>query len=70
MNKRDALKLKPGDLVVFGAHVQSAKCIFRRLARVEFVTPRGGVRLRCTDEAGNVTGTPEWIPYHLLICKT
>lgn len=60
MNKRDALRLKPGDRIGFG-HSMWAADIDRagsyEVATVVHVTPRGGIKVR-------LGGRERWVPYH------
>lgn len=61
MNKRDALRLKAGDTLVFGHSQRTAECAREssfRNGTVLFVTPKGGIRIR------NDRGVEEWVPYH------
>jgi hypothetical protein len=57
MNKRDALRLRPGDRVIFGDSMWSAKVSGWLSGEVVFVTPKGGVKLVCG-------GREQWVPYH------
>jgi hypothetical protein len=58
MNKNDALKLRPGEWIMFGDSMWSAKVRTWRRGTVITVTPRGGLRVRV--EGGNM----EWVHYH------
>jgi hypothetical protein len=59
MNKRDALKLKPGDRIIYGDHWQGQRVQRYRHGQVRFVTQRGGIKL--TDG--------RWVPYHFVVRK-
>lgn len=65
MNLRDALKLKPGDEIMFGDSMWSAKVDAAgtwRHGHVVHVTPRGGVHVRVGEHL-------EWIPYNWIYGK-
>jgi len=80
MNKRDALKLKQGDLIAWGDSMRSAEVdggAGWRYGIVMAVTPKGGIRVRPVDfhhhhDAFPPRGqrerlntySPEWVPYH------
>ena len=61
MNKRDALRLEPGDWIAFGHSMWSAEVdrngLWRR-GRVIHVTPQGGIKVMTED------GRLQWVPYH------
>ena len=50
MNKRDALRLRPGDRVLYGNATQTQRSTITRTGEVRFVTARGGIRV--ADEKG------------------
>jgi len=59
MNKRDAIKLRPGDIVLYGPSMWSEQCIGRtREGTVKHVTPKGGILVV------DVNGYEHWVPYH------
>lgn len=63
MHKRDALKLKEGDLITFGNSMWSAEVDREdgwREGTVLYVTPKGGIRVRVTS------GREDWVPYHFV----
>ena len=62
MNKRDALKLKPGAWVLFGEKRTMANDI--RPGKVLHVTPKGGIRLEI-----NASGNTDWVPYSNVYSK-
>ena len=78
MKKRDALRLKPGDSIVFGDHRLSAKWFQTWLGEVLHVTPQGKIKVRVEegpktvggwyDWSGPGTGADagkvRWVPYH------
>lgn len=64
MNKRDALRLKRGDVVRYGNSMWTRHIEKASEARVLFVTQNGGVRA-----FDNNTHTMVWIPYHFIIRK-
>jgi hypothetical protein len=59
MQKRDALRLKPGDWVIYGDSQWSRHVHRWRIGRVQHVTPRGGIKLS--------DGT--WVGYHHVFRK-
>ena len=60
MKKSDALKLRRGDLILFGDRMHTAKCNYTIEGEVLCVSPRGGIRIR-TDGGGE-----QWTSYHLV----
>lgn len=70
MNKRDALRLKPGDLIVY--EVPSAKVWDRYGGEAEVltVTPNGGILVKdfhYDEEGGRRIGPKHWVPYHHIV---
>lgn len=63
VSKRDALRLKPGDFVVFGDKQRTLLCTWVSEGHVVHVTPRGGVKVRTRE------GAVRWVPYHHIIGK-
>jgi hypothetical protein len=74
MRKADALRLKPGDFVVFGDHGRVAKWTWKGCGRVERVTPGGGVLVTIIEGVadgktwegrgtGAGVGERRWVPY-------
>lgn len=61
MNKREALKLKPGIHVRCGNSAMTAKVTHWHIARVQHVTPKGGVLVWSRD------GGERWVPYHHIL---
>jgi hypothetical protein len=61
MNKRDALRLEPGQRVIYGNSMWTVKIDKAREGEVLFVTRNGGIRVR------NQFGDTEWVPYHHVI---
>jgi hypothetical protein len=77
MKKAKVLRLKPGQVITFGDHTYTACCTRVWQGEVLHVTPRGGIRVKVTDEkpwygpaeyarryGGNET---RWVPYHHII---
>ncbi len=68
MRKAQAVRMKPGTLIVFDDR-QKVRTFCEHLGRVEHVTPRGGVLVTPVAErfADNITvepiGPAEWLPY-------
>ncbi len=63
VEKREALKLRPGDRIIFGDSMWSRDLDHRwRKGTVLFVTTRGGIRVR--TKSGE-----EWVPYHYVIAR-
>lgn len=58
MNKRDALRLKPGQLIAWADSMWTAKSKVYDEGTVLSVTPKGGIKVR------NSSGRTEWVPYH------
>lgn len=80
MNKRDALRLKPGDNILFSdvptRRMNDATNWF--FGEVLHITPKGGVRVRITESrdgcwngpgTGASAGKVRWIPYHHVFSK-
>jgi hypothetical protein len=71
MNKRDALRLKPGDIIMFGNSMWSEKVYSGagpRWGQVLQVTPKGGIRVELLKDYSNApTGVLLWVPYHHVI---
>jgi hypothetical protein len=62
MNKRDVLRLKPGQRLVYGDSMWTSEMRGKsRQGEVLHVTPRGGIRVL------NQFGFEEWVPYHFAI---
>jgi hypothetical protein len=75
MNRRDALRLAPGDVICFGCDSRSVNPSY--LGRVKHVTAKGGILVdrlavsarnyvRGTD-AARVSAGEEWLPYSRVI---
>ena len=58
MNKRDALRLQPGQFVSWGDSMWTEKMKRQHEGVVMQVTPGGGVRVRVEG------GASQWVPYH------
>lgn len=63
MNKRDALRLKRGDRILFGNSMWSRNVDKWESGTVLFVTKNGGVRVACSG------GIITWVPYHFIFRK-
>jgi hypothetical protein len=50
MKKANALRLKPGQVITFGDHTYTARCTRVWQGEVLHVTPRGGIKVKVTDE--------------------
>jgi hypothetical protein len=50
MKKAEALCLKPGQVITFGDHAYTARCTRVWQGEVLHVTPRGGIKVKVTDE--------------------
>ena len=61
MDKRSALKLNPGQRIIYGDSMWTVEIRKAREGEVLFVTERGGIRV-C-----NQFGDEEWVPYHHII---
>lgn len=60
MQKRDALRLEPGEKIRFGDSMWSEQCDRNgswREGVVVHVTPNGGIKVR-------TSGGEQWVPYH------
>lgn len=75
MRKRDALRLKPGDVVGYANHMVTEKATAWGEGRVLHVTPKGGIRVEPLSSK-NFThdwrtergvAAPRWVPYHHII---
>jgi hypothetical protein len=77
MKKAKALRLKPGQIITFGDQTYTALCTRVWQGEVLQVTPRGGVKVKVTDEKPRY-GRAEyacrygdnevrWVPYHHII---
>ena len=71
MNKRDALRLRPGSCILYGNHMRSFDCIrgsgFHH-GRVLHVTPAGGIKIEMLHPNGVTSyGTTAWVPYHHVV---
>ena len=62
MQLAKALKLKEGEHIAYGDHVQGQHCSFSREGKVLHVTPNGGIKVRRVVE-GKVTSTIDWVCY-------
>jgi hypothetical protein len=72
MNKRDALRLKPGDLILYGSYQSFQRCIrtdgFHH-GEVIYVTPNGGIKVEMLHPDGvTPKGANAWVPYNH-VCK-
>jgi uncharacterized protein YifE (UPF0438 family) len=70
MNKRDALRLRPGDHVLFGPSARVAESLGSiEEGEVERVTENGGILVRVMRGHGvaRTYDPPTWIPYHHVI---
>jgi len=70
MTKKDALRLRPGDRVVFGPSAQVAKCIgLTEEGEVQHVTKKGGllVSVMRGHEPARTYDEPKWIRYSHVI---
>lgn len=71
MNKRDALRLRRGDTIVYGNSKWTEKVTWQR-GRVLHVTGNGGIRVRPVGyvDSGDTSvdhkdaRSPVWVPYH------
>jgi hypothetical protein len=61
MDLRSALRLKPGDKVLFGPHRRLKDCWWQMWGEVVHVTENGGIKV--VDEFG----LESWIPYSNVI---
>lgn len=61
MQKRDSLKSKTGDGIIYGYAQQTQHCHERLYGKVLHVTKAGGIKVR------NARGQDEWVPYHHVI---
>jgi hypothetical protein len=64
MNKRDALRLQPGQTICYGNSMWTAECTLRRKAEVIHVTPNGGIKVRDLNPNDTPTDRVHWVPYH------
>jgi hypothetical protein len=64
VSKRVALKLKPGDRIIYGERKTLAKHLEE--GRVIHVTPKGGVKIEMVTRSGRMTGVTMWVPYHFI----
>jgi hypothetical protein len=70
MTKRDALKLRHGDVICYGDNPLTAKHNTFRWGRVLHVTPKGGIRVACYGAGDDAPPSMErsigfdWVPYH------
>lgn len=77
MNKRKALRLKPGAHVMCADHNDVSKARYRWVGDVVRVTENGGILVRITEGkrvggsqdwcgpgTGPDVGTEKWFPYH------
>ena len=73
MNKRDALRLRPGDHTLYGEHTRMDACIRGsgfHAGRVIHVTPNGGIKVEMLHPNGITSyGRTEWVPYHHVLRK-
>jgi len=73
MNKRDALKLKRGDRIFFGASMQTAGLSGDERAGVRHVTPKGRIQIledRASLHIGfHVTSVDQWTSQDFEILK-
>lgn len=78
MNKRDALRLKPGDEISFCDHHHTAQASQWWTGEVLHVTSKGGIKVRVTEGradgwrgpgTGPDVGTERWVPYHHVVGK-
>lgn len=79
MNRREALRLKAGDKILFGEGPSSYKTDRWWTGEVLFVTPRGGIRVRVIEGrspggwdgpgTGPGVGTERWVAYHHIHSK-
>ena len=72
MNKRDALKLGPGDEIAWGDKMWSAQTRIMRTGTVVRVTPAGGILVRdvyrCQRDGPPMAEPREvWVPYHHVV---
>jgi hypothetical protein len=67
MNLRDALRLQPGDQVLYGNTMWTQKSARHHVGVVRFVTARGGIRVDIMNEDGIKHGSQEWVPYHHVV---
>lgn len=58
MDKSSALKLKPGERIVFGNSMWPSKVRTWQSGSVMHVTPNGGIRVKVDH------GPLVWVPYH------
>jgi hypothetical protein len=76
MRKADALRLRPGDKVLWG-HSSRVEDVVRAGSaahgRVVRVTPRGGVQVQEVDRkewhGPQTDGPVYWVPYHHIISR-
>lgn len=60
MHKREALKLKRGDIIAYGDSMWTRDCDGRwQTGTVEMVTPKGGIKLQ----------SGSWVPYHHVLMR-
>lgn len=59
MDKRSALKLAPGDWIIYGDAGRGQHVSRYLRGEVAYVTPRGGIKLT----------TGGWVPYHHVLSK-
>lgn len=65
MNKRDALRLTPGTIIVFGNSQFTSKCTYFKEGIVKHVTPRGGILVDVIKHRGDRQPLYEkWVPYN------
>jgi hypothetical protein len=79
MRKAEALRLKPGDRIVWGHSkwtIENVRAGSHRSGIVLHVTANGGVRVRELDSkrphdwSGDKPNGPEyWIGYHHIVCR-
>jgi hypothetical protein len=67
MDKREALKLQPGDVIMFDDGPRDA--LGWSKGEVLHVTPNGGIKVSLIGRRGNCDdnkpiGGVEWVPYH------
>jgi hypothetical protein len=72
MNKRDALRLRPGDQVLFGLSSRTSECAERFEGEVQHVTENGGIVVCIIYGHGpsRTYGERQCIPYHHVIRVT
>jgi hypothetical protein len=73
MHKKDALRLRPGDHILFGPSARVAECIgLTEEGEVQHVTENGGIKVCVMYGHGprRTYGEPKWIPYHHVISVT